>query len=87
LPLQSAELAEGPAYEAAFLEGRLPSAAVDRSSVSRLLHDSLALSAWKQSGSARWSLRVNPSSGNLHPTEAYLIAGALPHFADTPSAR
>jgi SagB-type dehydrogenase family enzyme len=26
---------------------------------------------------ARWSLRVNPSSGNLHPTEAYLIAGAL----------
>ena len=34
---------------------------------------SLGLSAWKQSGEMRWPLRCNPSSGNLHPTEAYLI--------------
>ncbi len=34
---------------------------------------SLALSAWKQYGTARWSLRCNPSSGNLHPTEAYAV--------------
>lgn len=34
---------------------------------------SLGLSAWKQSGETRWPLRCNPSSGNLHPTEAYLI--------------
>jgi len=33
----------------------------------------LALSAWKAIGGSRWSLRVNPSSGNLHPTEGYLI--------------
>ena len=26
----------------------------------------------------RWALRVNPSSGNLHPTEGYLICGVLP---------
>jgi SagB-type dehydrogenase family enzyme len=34
---------------------------------------SLALSAWKETPSARWSLRINPSSGNLHPTEAYAL--------------
>ena len=42
-----------------------------------VLRHALGLSAWKQFGaSLRWSLRVNPSSGNLHPTEAYVIAGA-----------
>lgn len=34
---------------------------------------SLGLSAWKAAGGSRWALRMNPSSGNLHPTEAYLI--------------
>jgi nitroreductase len=38
-----------------------------------LLRHSLGLSAWKQFGASRWALRVNPSSGNLHPTEAYVI--------------
>src|SRR5262245_25041642 len=39
-----------------------------------VLRHSLGLSAWKSYGASRWSLRVNPSSGNLHPTEAYVIA-------------
>lgn len=42
-----------------------------------LLEISLALSAWKQYGNTRWSLRCNPSSGNLHPTESYLILAGL----------
>ncbi len=60
--------------------------------MSQLFYDSLALSAWKEHGEARWSLRVNPSSGNLHPTEAYLIADglrdgpALFHYAPHPHA-
>jgi hypothetical protein len=33
----------------------------------------LGLSAWKEYGSSRWALRNNPSSGNLHPTEGYLV--------------
>ena len=33
----------------------------------------MGLSAWKQYGHSRWALRVNPSSGNLHPTEAYVV--------------
>lgn len=40
--------------------------------VSQLLYYALSLSAWKESrrhGADVWSLRVNPSAGNLHPTE------------------
>ncbi|MEW6764710.1 MAG: SagB/ThcOx family dehydrogenase [Pseudomonadota bacterium] len=33
----------------------------------------LGLSAWKSFGPDRWALRNNPSSGNLHPTEGYLL--------------
>lgn len=43
--------------------------------VARLLRYSLGLSAWKSFRGTRWALRVNPSSGNLHPTEAYVVAG------------
>ncbi|MGH9143100.1 MAG: hypothetical protein ACRD2I_18365, partial [Vicinamibacterales bacterium] len=51
--------------------------------VGHVLRYSLGLSAWKQLGAARWALRVNPSSGNLHPTEAYVVAGPSPEFAET----
>jgi len=47
-------------------------------SLACLLQLSLGLSAWKTSGDSRWALRCNPSSGNLHPTEAYLICPDLP---------
>jgi len=48
--------------------------------LSRFLWHSMAVSAWKKvpGSGARYSLRVNPSSGNLHPTETYL---ALRSFA------
>lgn len=50
---------------------------LELSSLGLLLELSFGLSAWKQYASDRWALRCNPSSGNLHPTEAYLI-----HTAD-----
>src|SRR5262249_24556256 len=50
-----------------------------------LLRYSLGLSAWKQFRGSRWSLRVNPSSGNLHPTEAYLVVGSEPALGHTPA--
>ena len=50
-----------------------------------MLRHALGLSAWKRFGSSKWSLRVNPSSGNLHPTEAYVICGALPGLVDQPA--
>ena len=42
-------------------------------SIGLLLELSLGLSAWKEYQGERWALRCNPSSGNLHPTEAYVI--------------
>jgi SagB-type dehydrogenase family enzyme len=50
--------------------------------VGRILRESLGLSAWKVFGDSRWSLRVNPSSGNLHPTEAYIVAGPASGLSD-----
>ena len=42
----------------------------------------MGLSAWKQYGASRWALRVNPSSGNLHPTEAYIVSDSrVLHYA------
>ncbi|TMH22340.1 MAG: SagB/ThcOx family dehydrogenase, partial [Betaproteobacteria bacterium] len=46
-------------------------------SLSRLFEYALALTAWKQAGGVRWALRANPSSGNLHPTEGYVLVGGL----------
>lgn len=81
-------LAESPDYDAVFAAPLGAPAALDRRGISQLLYDSLALSAWKEAGGSRWALRVNPSSGNLHPTEAYLLlppgavaeAGVLAHY-------
>ena len=50
-----------------------------------MLRHALGLSAWKQFREARWSLRVNPSSGNLHPTEAYVVTGAIDGLSQVPS--
>lgn len=75
----------GPRYEPAFVEGRVPPAPVDATTVGQLLHDALGLSAQKEYGEARWWLRMNPSSGNLHPTEGYLVAGPIPGLTDAPA--
>lgn len=45
--------------------------------VSQLLRFALGISAWKEYQGSRWALRVNPSSGNLHPTEAYVIGNFI----------
>ncbi len=52
----------------------IPAQALSITSIGLLLELAFGLSAWKQYGPSRWALRCNPSSGNLHPTEAYLIA-------------
>jgi SagB-type dehydrogenase family enzyme len=85
LALDKFPRADGPAYEHALIEGRVAPASPGRETVSRLFYDSLALSAWKQAGASRWALRVNPSSGNLHPTEAYLVAGPVAGLLDAPA--
>lgn len=85
LPLEQSELRSVPTYDALFGADLLAIAPLDRSSISRLFQHCLALSAWKQaSPSNSWSLRINPSSGALHPTEGYLICGAVSALTDSP---
>src|SRR5438552_6886298 len=61
------------------------SAAGHAAAIGDVLRHSLGLSAWKRFDKSRWALRVNPSSGNLHPTEGYVICGALHGLADQPA--
>ncbi len=74
-----------PAYEQVFVPGYVPPEPLDRKSISRLFFDSLAISVWKQTGFSKWPLRVNPSSGNLHPTEGYLISGPVEGLLKKPA--
>src|SRR6266571_865925 len=73
-----------PPYEDLYRPVAVPSAPVTIRALSRLFEYALALSAWKQAGGTRWALRSNPSSGNLHPTEGYLLIGAVEGLAPTP---
>ncbi len=82
LPLLGAP--RSPRYDDLYRRGSVSSAALTIRSLSRLLQYSLAISAWKQAGATRWALRCNPSSGNLHPTEGYLLIDALPGLGDAP---
>lgn len=59
-----------------------PPAPFGRETVAALLELSFGLAAWKQLGPDRWAVRANPSSGNLHPTEAYVIARGVAGLED-----
>lgn len=65
-----------------FRPGVLPPAPLSLATLGTLLELSLGVSAWKELGPDRWALRCNPSSGNLHPTEAYIIARNLVGLED-----
>jgi SagB-type dehydrogenase family enzyme len=65
-------------------ENRDAAVRLDAMWLSRLLWHSMAVSSWKKvpSTGSRYSLRVNPSSGNLHPTETYLALAGFAGFDD-----
>ena len=71
--LQADEDPVSPAYEAIYEHGSVPCQPVSLSTLSRFFEFALALSAWKKAGDSEWPLRMNPSSGNLHPTEGYVV--------------
>ncbi len=54
----------------------------DALSLGALLELSFGVSAWKSWGPNRWALRCNPSSGNLHPVEAYVLAAGIAGLSD-----
>ncbi len=47
-----------------------------------LLRLCAGLTAWKEYAGSRWSLRVHPSSGNLHPTETWFISAGVAGLED-----
>ena len=85
ISLKKISQAERPFFSEA-LKGSLPdSFQVTFDSISQLFYDSLAISAWKSYQDTKWALRVNPSSGNLHPTESYLISGPIRNLTSSPT--
>ncbi len=70
-------------FDATVQEGELSSQPFDETSLSELFRYALGLSAWKEYEDSRWALRVNPSSGNLHPTEGYVLCGPVPDLHPT----
>jgi SagB-type dehydrogenase family enzyme len=84
IPLEKIPATDVPLYDDAFVPGRIPTTPVNAHSIAQLFYDSLALSAWKSTGQTSWALRVNPSSGNLHPTEGYLICGPIAGLSAKP---
>jgi SagB-type dehydrogenase family enzyme len=59
------------------LDSDLPSAPLLKESLSQLLQFAMGIAAWKVAGENSWAVRCNASSGNLHPTEAYLVLPPL----------
>ena len=82
--LEVDEAPRSPLYADLYRPGAIASASVTVHALSRFFEYSLAISAWKQAGEVRWALRANPSSGNLHPTEGYLIIGKVPGLLPFP---
>ena len=82
--LQPDDEPRSPRYDDLYRHGAIASAPVTALSLSRFFEYSLAISAWKQAGEVRWALRANPSSGNLHPTEGYLLIGNVAGVSPQP---
>jgi SagB-type dehydrogenase family enzyme len=64
------------------LDAPLPALPLSLRTLGALLHLSLGLTAWKSTGPDRWAVRANPSSGNLHPAEAYVVLSGVEGVPD-----
>jgi SagB-type dehydrogenase family enzyme len=79
LPLAPAEL--GASWDDLHVPGAVSPRPLDRGAIGAFFELALGLTAWKEYRGSRWSLRANPSSGNLHPTEGYALLSAVPGLA------
>jgi len=73
-----------PSYDGIYQPGAVAGQSVSLRTISRFFEFALALSAWKKAGESEWALRSNPSSGNLHPTEGYLVLPQIEGLGLTP---
>ena len=63
--------------------GEVAAQILDATTLGLFLELGLGLTAWKQINDVQWSLRANPSSGNLHPTEGYVWLPGLSDIGST----
>lgn len=75
---------ETPPAGALFGVGAVPPQPLTLGAVGLFFELSLGLSARKEVPGSSWFLRINPSSGNLHPTEAYAVLPPLTGLPDGP---
>lgn len=71
-----------PPYDSLFHSKETPPRPLTVENLGLFLELSLGLTAWKEFQGARWALRSNPSSGNLHPTEGYVVLPPLASLSD-----
>ncbi len=84
IPLDPPTTTPGPPYHTLYGPHGSPQP-LDPARISSFFYHSLAISAWKSRSGACWALRVNPSSGNLQPLEAYLALPEVTGLDDKPS--
>jgi SagB-type dehydrogenase family enzyme len=90
---EGAQLVRLPLPEAAptlpywqlYVTGSVAPMPLSIASLSVFFRYALSLTAWKRFHDSTWSLRANPSSGNLHPTEGYAILPALDALHGAPA--
>ena len=84
IPLPFQRKDDSPLYEDIFKPAKIQPQPLNRETVGKFLEYSLTISAWKQFGNSKWALRINPSSGNLHPTEGYLMLPGMEGINELP---
>jgi len=67
-----------------FGTSRVPPQPMAWKSLGKFFELALGLAARKEIGASGWYLRMNPSSGNLHPTEAYAILPVIDGISENP---
>lgn len=77
LNLPLADRDDTPAAAALFGVGTVPPQPLTLATLGLFFELSLGLSARKEISGQSWYLRMNPSSGNLHPTEAYAVLPSM----------
>ena len=77
LKLPLADRDDTPAAAILFGAGAAPPQPFTLDALGLFFELSMGLSARKEIPGMSWYLRINPSSGNLHPTEAYAVLPAL----------
>lgn len=68
-------------HDALFGGGTVSPRPISPENIAGMIELSMGLSAWKSIPGSTWSLRMNPSSGNLHPTESYWLLPGESGFA------